>query len=184
MILIRRISAALCSYVLLGLVLFACREDSRGKFDSKLISKIVKSENEIIYPSHFYLNYYGTCSSGQIAQFEIPELRELYNIYRSEMGFQDFLTLVLDQSKKLNHCDGLRTFSLDPEIRGYYDKMGFDGLIEKFFQKREGNKYVYINKMAGNQWKTIGYFCFLNNHMIDCDDYRAICYLEPTSKYY
>lgn len=171
------------STILLLLLAFSCSNPA-NEFDSKLVKKIANEDITTDIPSRYSgLDFYVKCESGDVAQVGINLLRYIYKESKTEISYEEFLKRALNQKESFAESEYINCFSLDNKITEEYHSQGFKSLLDIYFEKSD-NGLRLTKSLPENELETLSYYCFLNNYMLDFDDYIGFYYIYKTSDLY
>ena len=171
------------STILLLLLAFSCSNPA-NEFDNKLIKRITDEVVTTDAPSQFIgIDFYVKCENGDVAQVGVNLLRYIYKESKTEISYEEFLMRALNQKESFAESDYIKCFSLDKKITGEYHSQGFKSLLDIYFEKSNSGLRLTKN-LPENELETLSYYCFLNNYMLDFDDYIGFYYIHKTSDLY
>ncbi|WP_417356908.1 hypothetical protein [Flavobacterium sp.] len=171
------------SIILLLLLAFSCSKPA-NEFDNKLIKRMTYEVVTTDVPSQFIgIDFYVKCENGDVAQVGVNLLRYIYKESKTEISYEEFLKRALNQEESFAESEYINCFSLDKRITEQYYSQGFKSLLDIYFEK-SNNGLRLTKDLPENELKTLSYYCFLNNYMLDFDDYIGFYYIYKTSDLY
>jgi len=169
--------------ILLLLLAFSC-SNTANEFDNKLIKKMADEVITTNIPSQFIgIDFYVKCKNGDVAQVGINLLRHIYKESKTETSYEEFLKRALNQKESFAESEYINCFSLDKRITEQYYSQGFKSLLDIYFEKSDNGLRLTKN-LPENELETLSYYCFLNNYILDFDDYTGFYYIYKTSDLY
>jgi len=160
----------------LSLITSACNDKSSNSFDLKLIEIIIKEKPE--YPILISSTLFGKCNETGVVGFPTKELRFIYKAKYKNLEYAEFVKLALNQKLDLNYSGGVTCFSLDLEVKNFYNNNQFEIFLDKFCKKVNNTEYRLKYDINEKQINSILYFLFVNNYLNFYDDMSGIRYIR------